>query len=380
MSLTKQQLERRKTAVGASEIAVLAGLSKWSSPVAIYEAKVLGRQIESTYSMELGNELEAPIARAWAKLNNRHLALVDTLASPTYRYAIATPDRAVYLDAASRGDARKKRTVVTDAECLLQVKSTNWRMRRFWGDADTDNVPDEYLCQAHWEGAVAGVSQVVFAVDFDKTELVEYRVTVDMDVFGGLYEIAARFMRDHVEARKPPPPDGTEVFTDYLKRAFPRDEQPALVDVPPGSDPELERAVAEFLMLKQADKRVKAWKETAYQTIASRIGTAAGIKGAFGSVTWKRTRDGQKVQWKAMADEALMVAQLAVQTLPAETGAPLMKQLSELYAKHTQVTPGHRTMRTTPAEHLQFDSDIEIILSPPKPSLIPTAAAEELAP
>lgn len=363
MALTKQQQARRRSGVGASEIAVIAGLSKWSSPVRIYEAKVAGVSLTPTYAMELGSEMEAPIARVWAKQHAKALALVDTLQHPERPFALATPDRAVYADPVLRGDARRRRVDVRDAECLLQIKSTNWRMRRLWGEPGTDQIPDEYLAQAHWEGAVAGLSEVRFAVDFDKTELLEWRVKVDPDVFGALYELAERFMRDHVERRVPPPPDGSEAWGEHLARVFPRDTSPALVRIEPGTEPEVERAVAEFLMLKAADSRLKRMKERAYQTIAARIGDAAGIEGAFGRVTWKRTKDTTAVRWSALADDLMgYLRSLGVTE----------ENLAGLLGKHTVTKPGHRTMRTTPAPHLQFTAPIELLLEQPANALATT--------
>ena len=178
MGLSKRQLAFRRGGIGASEIAALAGESQYATPIAIYEAKVLGAELEATYQMDLGNELEEPIARIWAKQQGRFLARVDTLKHPTKTLAIATPDRAVYLSQEARGDARKLKTDVRDAERILQVKSTNWRLKHLWGDEGTDRIPREYLCQAHWEGSVAGVDSVEFAVDFDKSKLARFRVRV----------------------------------------------------------------------------------------------------------------------------------------------------------------------------------------------------------
>lgn len=368
MALTKQQQARRRSGVGASEIAVIAGLSRWSSPVRIYEAKVAGAVLDASYAMDLGSELEAPIARVWAKRHGKALALVDTLQHPTRPFALATPDRAVYSDPVLRGDARKRRVDVRDAECLLQIKSTNWRMRKLWGEQGTDQIPDEYLAQAHWEGAVAGLAEVKFAVDFDKTELCEWRVRVDLDVFGALYELAERFMRDHVERRVPPPPDGSEAWGEHLARVFPRDTSPALVRIEPGTEPEVERAVAEFLMLKAADSRLKKKKERAYQIIAARIGDAAGIEGAFGRVTWKRTKDTTVMKWQALAEDLLgYLRSLGVTE----------ESLAGLLAKHTVTKPGHRTMRTTPAPHLLFDAPIELLLEQPAAALAATNNEEE---
>ena len=356
MSLTPKQLEMRRTGVGASEIAALAGLSKWSSPIALYEAKVLGNQLEATYSMDLGTEIEAPIARIWAKQHQRFIARVATLRHPAKTFAIATPDRAVYLSAETRGDGRRLREDVRDAEKLLQVTSTNWRLRHLWGEEGTDAIPDEYLCQAHWEGSVAGLSVVDFAVDFDKTKLAHYRVVVDPVIFQALYEIAERFMREHVEKKIPPPPDATDRYGEFLARAFPRDETAALEDVQASAEEQLIRTIELFAKLKAGEKRLKSLKTLCYNTIASRIGAGAGLVGDFGKITFKRTKDGKKTDWATVAEEAQRLAALVIQTMPGgEQRASLEQRLAGLVSEHTLVTPGHRTMRTTWSGPLKFE-------------------------
>jgi len=356
MSLTSKQLELRRTGVGASEIAALAGLSRWSSPIAIFEAKVLGAQIESTYSMDLGTEIEAPIARIWAKQHRRFLARVATLRHPTKSFALATPDRAVYLSAEARGDGRRLRDDVRSAEKLLQVKSTNWRLRHLWGEEGTDAIPDEYLCQAHWEGSVAGLSVVDFAVDFDKTSLAHYRVVVDHGIFQALYEIAERFMVDHVAKKIPPPPDATDRYGEYLARAFPRDETAVLEEVQTSAEEQLLRTIELFAKLKAGEKRLKALKSLCYNTIASRIGAGAGLVGDFGKITFRRTKDGSKTNWATVAEEAQRLAALVIQTMPGgEQRTALEHRLANLVTDHTSVAPGHRTMRTTWSGPLKFE-------------------------
>ncbi|MCC6178776.1 MAG: YqaJ viral recombinase family protein [Phycisphaerales bacterium] len=356
MSLSPKQLEMRRTGVGASEIAALAGLSKWSSPIALYEAKVLGSQIEATYAMDLGTEIEAPIARVWAKQHQRFIARVATLRHPNKPFAIATPDRAVYLTAEARGDGRRLKEQVQDAEKLLQVKSTNWRLRHLWGEEGSDAIPDEYLCQAHWEGSVAGLSVVDFAVDFDKTRLAHYRVVVDPGIFDALYEIAERFMREHVERRVPPPPDATDRYGEYLARAFPRDETTALEEVQASAEEQLVRTVELFAKLKAGEKRLKSLKTLCYNTIAARIGAGAGLIGEFGKITFKRTKDGHRTDWSKVAEEAQRLAALVIQTMPGgEQRAALEQQLAALVTTHTVITPGHRTMRTTWAGPLKYE-------------------------
>ncbi len=360
--LTPAQKELRKTGVGASEIAALIGISKWATPIAIYEAKVHGFELESSYAMELGTEFEAPIARIWARREKRFIAIVDTLRhpDPSFPFAIATPDRAVYTSAAARGDGRRKQTraEIEGAEKILQVKSTNWRMRHLWGDEGTDSIPDEYVAASHWEGAVAGKQIVDFAVDFDKTELKTYRVIVDLGIFAAMHEIAARFMIDHVQARKPPDPDSTERYHEFLTRMFPRQTTEDF-DPVAAEEADILQAIEIFAKLKAGEKRIEALKRLARNKIEARIGGAAGIKGSFGKISWKKTKDKAVVDWKKVADESMRIAGVVVNTLPeGDMRAELAADLRKLIDESTTPKVGHRMMRPTWSDSLQLDAQV----------------------
>lgn len=378
MTLTKRQQGIRLTGIGASEIAALAGLSKWATPIAIYEAKMgIAPELDS-YAVDLGTELEAPIARVWAKRSKRFLALVDTLRHPDKPYAIATPDRAVYVSAEARGDGRRLRTDVRDAEKLLQVKSTNWRMRQLWGDEDSDQIPDEYLVQAHWEGSVAGVQIVDFAVDFDKTKLCTYRVIVDPEIFGQLYEIAERFFVDHILTQRPPPPDASERYHEFLTRSFPRETLKDFDKVQPSAEPSLLEAIEQLARLRAVEARMKTLKQLARNRIEARIGGAPGIKGEFGKISWKKTKDRRVTDWKKVADESMRIAQLVVQTMPdGDHRAALAEDLRKLIDDATETKVGHRMFKPTWSDAYDFkDQPLRFEFAAPAPAL--AADAEEV--
>jgi len=378
MGLSKRQLAMRRQGIGASEIAALAGESKYATPIAIYEAKVLGAELEATYQMDLGNELEEPIARIWAKQNERFLARLDTLKHATKPLALATPDRAVYRTIEARGDARRLKTDVRDAEMILQVKSTNWRLAHLWGEEGSDRIPHEFLCQAHWEGSVAGVETVEFAVDFDKTKLKRYRVRVSPAIFEGLYALAERFWYDHVLARVPPPPDATERYTEFLGRVFPTQTSDALVAIPP-EDP-LARDIEYFARLKAGEKPLKSLLKLIQNRMLARVQDATGITGAFGTLTFKRTRDGSKIDWERVAGEAMTLARtiLLAKEISAEQRKELFDAVDGLVARHTSPKPGYRRLHAKWAADLQREvSAIELKLELLQQGLEETAAQSE---
>jgi hypothetical protein len=320
----------------------------------------------------------------WAKSNNKAVRLVDTLTHPTKPLAVATPDRAVYpLDSPSivGVDPRILRSDVRDAECLLQIKSTNWRQASEWGEQGTDSIPTEYLCQAHWEGSVAGLTEVVFAVDLDKTELRNYRVRVSQEAFERLYAIAERFMVDHVKARRPPLPDCTDHYAEYLGRVFPKEETEALTPVTPGAEPELEELISHFIMLREAGERLKKWKDHCYNSITSRIAHSSGLQGAFGKLTWRRTNDSLHTDWELVAREALTLAELAVNSLPRDPSRDqLIATVRGLMSKHTEIKSGYRSLRCYPKKEyvqaLGLDAPFSVELDPYDKKKKPKAAKQ----
>lgn len=359
--LTPRQLKIRRGGIGASEIAVLAGLSRYSAPINIYLSKLgQGPDVDS-YAADLGTEFEAPLARVYAKRMQRAIAHVDTLIHPTKPYAIATPDRAVYLTPEARGDGRRKKTDVRDAERLLQVKSTNWRLRRLWGDDGSDRVPDEYLCQVQWEMGVAGVHDCDIFVDFDKTKGHVYPIKFRPAIFEMLYETAERFMVDHVAARKPPPPDHSEAYHEFLEAAYPRElgDREKLRPVIPAHEPELWQALETFAKVTAANKRLELLERKARNVIEAAIGEGSGLEGTWGKVTWLSNKPSIKTDWLMVARELQTTAALAVAAMPpSQLRVDLGKQIKELEKKHTTVRPGSRTMRKTWDGELAFNVEV----------------------
>jgi hypothetical protein len=91
--------------------------------------------------------------------------------------------------------------------------------------------------------------------------------------------------------------------------------------------------------------------------IEARIGGAPGITGEFGKITWKKTKDSARVDWRKVADESMRIAQLVVQTMPdTEHRAALIEDLRKLITDSTEARVGHRMMRTSWATHLKLEA------------------------
>lgn len=362
MGLTEAQLAMRRTAIGGSEIAVLAGFSRWTTPIRIYEAKTTGVEIDATLPMELGNLLEEPIAGVYRTRTGRHTTAVGTLRHPSKKYAVATPDRGVFLaepnwgskppsvyEVGPNGVIITDRGALAEAERLLEIKSTTWRMASEWGTPGTDEVAEYYLLQAQWQMGVADVKVCDFAVLFDKDRFETYTVHFNAELFEGLYEIAARFMRDHVEAGRPPEPDASDAYAEYLSRVFPNERASKKGEVLPDAPMEVFASLQRFAVLKAFAKKIDGAVKLEKNRIAAALGELPGFAGDWGKLTFKRAKDTIGTDWQAVAREAQEIAYAALSgTAPAEAREKLIADLRTAESRHRKITrKGGRRMVPT---------------------------------
>ena len=146
--------ELRRTAVSASEIAAVLGISPWESPFSLYWRKVNGWQVEATDQMSTGTRLEPAIADWWADTHPEFVVRPAGLYGHSERpWQLATPDRLVLAFV---------RPAVTELAALLECKWTgSWDG---WGDEGTDDIPVYYRAQGLQQADVLEVDEVHFAV------------------------------------------------------------------------------------------------------------------------------------------------------------------------------------------------------------------------
>lgn len=289
MSLTEEQQAIRRTGVGASEIAGLVGMSPYVKPIDIFDRKVNGDHFAGNRHTERGEFFELPTAQWWAHRNGASLRTVGTLRHPKRPIIIATPDFIADL----AGD-----------ELDLEVKVPGPRTWSQWGTPGTDEAPPMYVVQLQYTMAVTGHERGVIIAPIDG-DLAEYPIRADAELQEMLMTAAEDFWREHVEPRRPPPPDASENYTAFLKRRFEEPRGPVRV-----ADHEAELWARK---LRIARREVAKWEEEeklARQHLESIIGEADGVDGDGWSVRWSY------VKGRAVIDYASLLADLSV---PKET-------------------------------------------------------------
>lgn len=317
--MDKQEIEARRSFIGASEVPKLLGIgSPWElfadkRPDRVGEPVNDDEEEEDDESetpeeeiLDRGNRLEAPIAK-WAadKLfkTSEALKITKTLQVPEWHLG-ATPDFAI----SPRDFGRPQRR-------LLEVKSSIVRFG--WGREGTDEVPARVLLQAMTQLGVAREIQEREAARFRAAREIEpegrdplghmfvstdegrgihisdfdlssvdvarldgslrlslYRVEWNAELFERIRAAANAFWVKHVETGEPPPPGSGARAREWLRRVFPQAIPGSLVD----GGAEDEELVSRWLRAKGEAKALTERVKADANEIKARIATNAGLR------------------------------------------------------------------------------------------------------
>lgn len=280
MSLSPELQAQRREVIGGSEIATIIGLPpfKEASPIDIYLSKVEGYEREPTFHMERGTFMEDGAARWFAHRTGFEVRAAAHVRHPTFKHVGCTPDR--YF-VGPDGESR-----------LLSIKVPgNW-LSEEWGEPYAWRVPTAYYLQLQYEMGICGALGIC-RVDYAKLaaplngDLVVLDVACDQQVIDRLFAEAESWWARHVDAKTPPPLDGSDSAKQWLRRRFPTSDQPVRAATPAEDILALELQAAESV-LETAEKAYQC----ARQPIEEAIGAAEGIDGPFGRITFKANKKG----------------------------------------------------------------------------------------
>jgi predicted phage-related endonuclease len=316
LGLSDKQQEIRLSGVGASEVwDVLNG------GIATYARKVgEAEPFEGNSLTEFGHRGERILGEAWVDrhaVEDVRIYTPGTLRHSQHEWALASPDRVVARPGAGR-PARE------DWLRLLEMKWVFFSSSEYGEGAD--EVPEHHVVQVQWQLEVTDMEEatLVACVNGDYRE---YPLQRDREMGGLLIDAVGKWWRDHVVARVPPPVDGSQAYTDYLKRKYPADRTLML----PAST-ETEAIVARLREAKAATKAAEDAEEKIENQLRAVIGDAAGIEKLC---TWKANRASfsSTTDWEAVAFAFAQQHNLQIDT--------------QLIVDHTtQITkPGARVLR-----------------------------------
>jgi len=273
----------RQRGIGGSDAAAILGFSPWRSPMDVWMEKMgIEAKPDATkeFLLNLGQELEPVIARLYTRETKQQVyePMIVPVIHKTHEILIGTPDRLV------QGDLRG-----------VELKSENQFQDEF-GEPGTDQVPYHYLIQcAHY---MAVMDYPVWDVALLKagTSFSIYHIERDQELEKEMIDQLRAWWARHIVMRQPPDIDGSDAWAVYLKQKYPRD----ILPITEGNEaaPTL---VNNLRMVRQVLKEYENI-EAAYQNkLKEMIGVHEGIKGDFGRVTWRKSKDSEHTDWESLA-------------------------------------------------------------------------------
>lgn len=312
--------------IGGTTVSAIVGMNPWESPHGAYlklrkevgptpdnPAMALGRRFEPIVAdVFQGGHQEFRVAH-----NRRGTDAPELFEHAEYPYLIGHPDRLLY-------DARSGALVEG-----LEIKTSNWSNVRLWGEEGTDAVPTNYLIQCQWYAGLAQLPVWRVAVAFlddlgSLRQYKEYKINADAELFATLVERAVDFWERFVVPGVAPEIDTVDETTArWVAQKFARNVEPMAE-----ASPEEERVMAAYIAKKEALEAAQKELEQVEVELKLAIGDRDGLASqTFGKVTWKRSKDSQRVDYKGVCEE--------------------LDVLPEVLARHTKTVEGSRRFVTT---------------------------------
>lgn len=277
-----QWLEVRKGGIGSSDAAAAVGLSPYKSRLELWLEKT-GRAAANDDHQGMddprfwGTLLEPYVAVAYQqKTDNKVRKVNAVLQHPTFPFMLANIDREVVGSA--------------DVQ-ILECKTAGEFGSRLW----KDGVPEYVQLQVQHQLAVTGKDAADVAVLLCGQKLEVHRIERDEEVISRLVVLESQFW-EYVVTDTPPPADGSESAARALRHLY------------QGNDTTLDfTGNAElgntFNALADLDQEIAAKERDAErlkQTIQHAMGDASKAVFPNGVVSFKRAKDGSRIDTKAL--------------------------------------------------------------------------------
>lgn len=274
--LTEEQRELRRKLITASDVAAICGLDPWRTKYDVYASKVLGVEQPQTFRMERGHALE-PLGIRWLSRQHAGARVVhnrETAIHPVFPWLGATTDGLFY-----EREEDKTPSAVVDVKAVGLGMSPTWRE-----GAEHLIVPEHVHVQLQTQMIVKGLKRGIVVAMLDTEEEPEaLELEHDDDLAGVLLEECDRFRVDHLEAKVPPPIDGSKSSAELVKRLFPKaTSKNQLVWTP-----DIEDIAQKYLDAHRAEKDAKEQKQKYQALLCAKVGELEGVAGKNWRMTWK---------------------------------------------------------------------------------------------
>lgn len=263
-----QWLEMRKQGIGGSDVAAIAGLNKWKSPVAVYLEKLDAIEgQEENEAMYWGNVLEDVVAREFTERTGLKIRRRNAiLKHPDHPFMLANVDR-----------------LIVGQKVGLECKTANEYLKKEW---EEEEIPAQYILQCQHYMAVTGFEAWWIAVLVGGNKFIYKKIDRDEELINYLVGIEKNFWENHVLKQIPPAFDGSDASSDLLKAMYPEADPESEVELPLEAD----ELILAYGKAKEDEKEASERKKEAENKLKSLLGeNEIGIASEH-LVSWKTVR------------------------------------------------------------------------------------------
>jgi len=275
-------LEKRRGCITGTDIAALMGVSPYKTLTGVWlDKKGISGELKDNEAMYWGRALEDVIARRYSRDTGQDLL---------------------------KGSFMQKGIVggtidflAPDLDKIVEIKTAGIRQSSYWGDSNLELVPTQYLCQVQWYMGLHNKEKADIAVLIAGNDYRVYPINFNPELFKMMRDVAEDFWSDYIIGSKEPLPDGSNDYNAYLQHKNPFNNGMILEPTE-----EVRTLCAATSHLKTQVKVYECEIEKHEQTLKTMIGDIDGFKDKQLTVTWKKSKDTEKTDWKALAFELIL--------------------------------------------------------------------------
>lgn len=262
--ITKEQEELRRLGIGGSDAAGVAGLSKWHTPLDIYNKKMgLKPEQKETEAMKIGAALESVILDKYEELTGNIVERdLPTVFMPKHDFILANVDG-----------------FVRDKNIVVEAKTA--RNKDGWGAPGSCDIPIDYLCQVAHYCAVFNAPEAHIIVLFKFNETYEiYKYKRNENLEQALLKKEQQFWENYILKNTPPPVTTIK----HARMAFNSAQQAKAY-----ADDEAKQKFSELLKVIEQKKKLQEIEEQIKLDLMLKMGVSNELVDEAGQklVSWK---------------------------------------------------------------------------------------------
>ena len=261
-------LEKRRSLIGASDVAGILGLSPYASPFSVWSDKVHGETRDATFKMDLGHRLEDVILDMFEEQTGQKAYWRQALIQhETADWASCTVDSLAFESLTSKSE---------DAAGVVEAKTDGHYER--WSE-----IPDHHQLQLQWQLYVTGLERGWLAVMHGGRRFETYEIETDPTVQALMVAKVTAFKLNHIDTEEAPDTDAHQATTRSIGVLWDADTD-SLIELSSDLAADVEalrglrgQATVMKATIKEVENRIKAGLQT----------VEAGTVNGQVAVTWR---------------------------------------------------------------------------------------------